>query len=155
MSPGTKPNSLCPSSGAFGRAEDRPARGLARPSTLPKVLQRRLSKARRGRIVRSLDSSGRTLSFAADFVLRIRFDKSAMTKLQRCFLSIVPEKWARSMEEESRLWMIRCSCGYERSIWDAGGIRWKAAGNPRRYLRCQRCGQRSWHQIVKRDPRNA
>lgn len=77
-----------------------------------------------------------------------------MTYLQKLIVSIVPGKWAHSIEEESRLWMIRCSCGYERSVWDAGGIRWKAAGKERRYLRCERCGQRSWHQIVKQDARN-
>ena len=43
------------------------------------------------------------------------------------FVALLPKKWAGSMERESRTWMARCSCGFERTIWEAGGIRWKAA----------------------------
>ena len=43
------------------------------------------------------------------------------------------------MEADSRLWMLRCSCGFEQSWWDAGGIRWKAVGNPRRWKQCPQC----------------
>lgn len=56
------------------------------------------------------------------------------------------------MEAESRSWMARCACGFARSIWELGGIRWKATGQPRQYLSCPQCGQRSWH-TVTRDPK--
>jgi hypothetical protein len=72
-----------------------------------------------------------------------------MSALQKFIVSIVPEKWARSMEAESRLWMIRCGCGYGRSVWEMGGIRWKGGGRPRTFLRCPQCGQRSWHRVEK------
>jgi hypothetical protein len=34
------------------------------------------------------------------------------------------------MRAESLRWMIRCECGFERSMWEVGGVRWKARGNP-------------------------
>ena len=74
----------------------------------------------------------------------------ALSFLQRFFIAIFPRSWAESMEAHSRAWMVRCPCGYARSIWELGGIRWKAAGgNPRTYLRCPQCGQRSWHKVVR------
>jgi hypothetical protein len=73
-----------------------------------------------------------------------------MSRTQRFITALVPRAWAESMERESREWMARCpGCGHARSIWDLGGIRWKAAGNPKRYLACAGCGQSSWHVIEK------
>lgn len=73
-----------------------------------------------------------------------------MSFVQRPIASLVPKKWAESMEAESRLWMTRCPCGLERSVGDLGGIRWKAAGNPIRLHRCPRCGL-TWHKVYKKD----
>lgn len=73
-----------------------------------------------------------------------------MSSSQKFFMAILPARWAKSMEAESRNWMIRCSCGFERSVWESGGIRWKARGTPRRYLLCQGCGQLTWHTIVRK-----
>ncbi len=71
-----------------------------------------------------------------------------MSSIQRFFTTILPARWAASMEAESRSWLIRCACGHEKSVWDSGGIRWKAGGTPRRYQLCQGCGRLSWHTIV-------
>jgi hypothetical protein len=76
-----------------------------------------------------------------------------MSMIQRFFQAIFPKSWAESMEADSRRWMVRCRCGFARSIWDIGGIRWKATGKPRTYLRCPECGERSWH-TISRDPPN-
>lgn len=73
-----------------------------------------------------------------------------MTFLQKILVRILPRKWAGSMEAESRCWIFRCPCGLERSWWDAGGIRWKAAGHPRRLMRCPQCGQNTWHTSYKK-----
>jgi hypothetical protein len=54
------------------------------------------------------------------------------------------------MEAESRSWMVRCDCGFERSVWDMGGIRWKARGRSRNYLKCPGCGQYTWHTITRK-----
>jgi hypothetical protein len=54
------------------------------------------------------------------------------------------------MEAESRAWKARCEvCRSERSVWDLGGIRWKAAGNPRRRLPCGNCGRVTWQVLGK------
>ena len=74
-----------------------------------------------------------------------------MNGLQRLVLAIVPRHLAMAMEKESWLWMLVCpECGCETSIWDAGGIRYWAADNPRRRFVCPKCGPR-WHQVVKKD----
>ena len=50
-----------------------------------------------------------------------------MSFIQELVLAVVPRS---SGAAESRAWIARCeSCGGERSIWDLGGIRWKASGN--------------------------
>ena len=61
---------------------------------------------------------------------------------------ILPSKWAAQMEADSRAWKAVCECGHSQSIWDLGGIRWKAKCNPRTRLHCQACGKLTW-QIVK------
>ena len=71
------------------------------------------------------------------------------TLIQQIFLRLVPRRWAESMVAESRAWHARCPCGYSRSIWDLGGIRWRAAGNPKRKLNCPECGQQTWHTVAK------
>ncbi len=73
-----------------------------------------------------------------------------MSAVQKFFQTILPKRLAEEMEDESRTSMVRCPCGYERSIWDMGGIRWKAAGNPKRYLRCPQCGQAGWHTVYRK-----
>ncbi|MBI4750725.1 MAG: hypothetical protein HY774_19740 [Acidobacteria bacterium] len=66
--------------------------------------------------------------------------------VRNIILSIVPKSWAISMEAESRAWMMKCeTCSYEMSVWEAGGLRWKAKGNPRRMVHCQKCGQMRMH----------
>lgn len=77
-----------------------------------------------------------------------------MSLIQRFFKAIFPRSWAESMEADSRAWMMRCRCGFAQSIWDLGGIRWKAAGSPRQYRRCPKCGERSWHTISRDPPSN-
>ena len=74
----------------------------------------------------------------------------SMSFVQRLFTTIVPRSWAESMRAESQRWMMRCPCGFESSVWEAGGIRWKAKGNPRRLMVCPRCNQRTWHELYFR-----
>jgi hypothetical protein len=73
-----------------------------------------------------------------------------MNTLQRLFTRLLPRAWAADMEAESRTWMLRCPCGYEQSIWDAGGIRWKASGSPRTLRRCIQCGKRTWQTVYRK-----
>lgn len=56
-----------------------------------------------------------------------------------------------AMEAESKSWMMKCpNCGHERSIWELGGIRYKAASAGKKmYRACPNCGQRGWHTVNK------
>ncbi|MBA2595999.1 MAG: hypothetical protein M3Q50_07110 [Chloroflexota bacterium] len=75
-----------------------------------------------------------------------------MSQIQRLLGRIVPRSWATSMESESRNWIVRCrSCGFERSLWELGGIRWKATGSKWTWGRCPNCGKRGLHTISRRD----
>jgi hypothetical protein len=76
---------------------------------------------------------------------------SEMSGLQRLITRLVPKRWAESMEADSRRWMLKCSnCGFERSVWEMGGIRWKATGNSRNYMLCTNCGDRNWHAMYRK-----
>ena len=59
-----------------------------------------------------------------------------------------PELFA-AMQRESRLWKAQCPhCRADTTdIWTMGGVRYKAAGEPRRRARCPRCGQTGWQRI--------
>ena len=74
-----------------------------------------------------------------------------MSTIQKFLLAVLPSQWAKSMEAESRAWIVKCpSCDHERSIWDLGGIRWKAAGTPKKYMMCPKCSQMGWHVVSHR-----
>lgn len=75
-----------------------------------------------------------------------------MSTVQRFFTAIFPRSWAESMQADSRQWMVRCKCGFAQSVWDWGGIRWKAIGKQWWYLKCPDCGSRSWHKVSKEVP---
>lgn len=75
-----------------------------------------------------------------------------MTTVQRLAKTLLPEQTAAAMEAESREWRVVCACGHDRSIWDLGGIRYKATGNPRTLLKCPACGKRTWHGVLKQPP---
>lgn len=55
------------------------------------------------------------------------------------------------MEEESKQWKFKCDCGKEWSIWDMGGIRYKAAGNPSIRVKCPQCAKVQMLKINKAD----
>ena len=74
-----------------------------------------------------------------------------MSGAQNFMKSILPKSWAEDLEAESRQWMMQCpNCKHEVSVWEMGGIRWKAAGNPRRYAVCLNCMKSGWHQLYRK-----
>jgi predicted RNA-binding Zn-ribbon protein involved in translation (DUF1610 family) len=76
-----------------------------------------------------------------------------MTGFQRLMTKILPAKWAQDMEAESRSWILHCpNCNFEQSLWDAGGIRWKAHSNKTALFRCPNCGKTSMHTMERRMP---
>jgi hypothetical protein len=65
-----------------------------------------------------------------------------MGLVQKALKAVMPHKLAEAMEAESRLWMMRCPDGHEISVWDAGGIRYKAKGKAiPRLFKCAKCGK--------------
>lgn len=58
-----------------------------------------------------------------------------MNLLQRLFARVDP-----SFESESREWVVECTkCGRQRSLWEAGGVRYKAYGTKFTLGRCKNC----------------
>ncbi len=72
-----------------------------------------------------------------------------MSGVQRFICRFLPVRWAEAMEMESRSWIVQCPCGFARSVWDWGGVRYKATGSPRWRLPCPQCGKRTWHKVFK------
>ncbi len=93
-------------------------------------------------VVSVLGLAGSTLAWWVQEVM-------ASGPLAHQLLRKLPGSWAEAIEAESRLWMMRCPCGNEISVWDAGGVRYKAAGNPKRLFRCTSCGM-TWHTVYKK-----
>lgn len=69
-----------------------------------------------------------------------------MTGLQKFLTSVLPKSWADNMRRESEQWKMCCPCGNQRSVWEAGGIRWGGSGNPKRLLKCPACQQMTWQE---------
>lgn len=65
-----------------------------------------------------------------------------MNGLQRFFFRLLPPHLAEQMRDESERWTLRCDgCGGSKSLWEVGGIRWRATPDPKRTIvRCRRCG---------------
>ncbi len=75
-----------------------------------------------------------------------------MSFFHRFLAAVLPQRLMAAIEADSRLWMVRCSCGFARSVWEIGGIRYKAAGEPRWFRKCPQCGQRTWHKVSRDQP---
>lgn len=67
-----------------------------------------------------------------------------MTFIQKLVTNLLPAKWAADIQAESQGWLLRCpTCGTARSVWEMGGIRYKASAKGRTvYAMCPTCGQR-------------
>lgn len=71
--------------------------------------------------------------------------------LQKLFTALFYGRSVDGLEAESHEWMVQCPCGFERSIWDLGGVRYGARSVGKRYLlRCTRCGRLKMHRVYKK-----
>lgn len=60
----------------------------------------------------------------------------------RKLINMISPELASRMEAESRKWMMQCpKCGHEVSVWDSGGIRYRASGTVWRLGRCSKCSK--------------
>ena len=73
-----------------------------------------------------------------------------MASRHRFLKFILSGKAFAAVRDGTREWLIECKCGYRRDFWDLGGVRYKAAGEPRQYVPCPRCGKATWHKIRKK-----
>jgi DNA-directed RNA polymerase subunit RPC12/RpoP len=74
-----------------------------------------------------------------------------LSLMQRLVMRLMPGR-ADEIERQSREWFIQCpSCGFERTYWDIGGVRYKARSRGKRIgLRCPSCGRRAMHAVEHR-----
>lgn len=73
-----------------------------------------------------------------------------MTRFQKFLLSLFPSR-AADIQAESQSWILRCPCGFERSVWELGVIRYKAKGHSRKRMECPQCQQITWHSISRKE----
>jgi hypothetical protein len=86
-----------------------------------------------------------------DFDMSTLQDTTPRSLTQRLVLALMPRKWTDSIIRESQEWLMICSeCGLKRSVWEAGGIRWKAAGTVTFRAKCATCGRVTTHQLLHR-----
>ncbi len=52
-------------------------------------------------------------------------------------------------EADARRWGFVCEkCGQRSSIWEIGGLRYKAIGEPISLVMCPKCGHKGMHKIT-------
>ncbi len=69
-----------------------------------------------------------------------------MNRLQR----LATGMFGPGVERESRQWLVECGhCGHTDSVWDLGGIRYKASGTKRLPGRRGGCGHPSMRVVYR------
>jgi len=67
---------------------------------------------------------------------------------------ILSEKAYKAVEKGTRQWYQECrTCGHRQDFWEAGGVRYKAAGKPTKLQLCEKCQKVRWHKIRKKTER--
>ena len=65
---------------------------------------------------------------------------------------LLPAKLLAAVRAGTKEWLAECSCGHKQDYWDAGGVRYKATGEPRQVVHCPACGKSTVHRIRKKTP---
>lgn len=75
--------------------------------------------------------------------------------LRGVIMWFMPAGMKKAAEADSRAWAGECKhCGAINSIWDLGGIRYKASGEPTMRIKCRGCGKFGFSTFRKRpDPK--
>jgi len=68
----------------------------------------------------------------------------------RFLKAILPERAFNAIREGTRNWLIECPCGHMADLWNAGGVRYKATGEPRQLTACQGCGTATWQKVRRK-----
>jgi len=77
-------------------------------------------------------------------------ERTRMSGIQRFLKWLLPARWFEAIRTGTKLWVAECPCGHVRDYWEAGGIRYKAAGEPRQIAKCPACGKMTWHRVRKK-----
>lgn len=77
-----------------------------------------------------------------------------MSTVQHIARHVLPPAVYNAVRDRSQHWLMRCPCGHETSVWEMGGLRWKADGKSVRWGRCAKCGERYVGQIYRRRERH-
>ena len=73
-----------------------------------------------------------------------------MPLLRDTALYLMPKSWRDSAIADSKTWQTRCTtCNHESNVWDLGGMRWKAIGEPLTSFKCSVCGKVRMHKLSK------
>jgi hypothetical protein len=74
-----------------------------------------------------------------------------MSLIQRLLMRVLPERCAQDLKASSESWRIVCgNCGDSRSVWEAGGVRWRARSAGKRvWQRCPGCELNSWAAVER------
>lgn len=73
--------------------------------------------------------------------------------LRGFIMGFMSDDMKRKVEADSRKWIGQCrNCGAANSIWDIGGIRYKAIGRKHTRVKCLKCGKFSFHAFEKVKP---
>ena len=77
-----------------------------------------------------------------------------MSIIQKLVMTLLPKSWGSAIKRESEQWVARCPvCSAERSVWEIGGIRYKAASVGKRVLvHCPQCDKTRMMPLVFREP---
>lgn len=68
---------------------------------------------------------------------------------QKILKFMTSETMFEKFRQESMRYKFDCSCGKTSDIWEIGGIRYKAVGKPKNWIRCPHCGKGAMHTIYK------
>lgn len=68
---------------------------------------------------------------------------------QRIVKFLTSQKKFDEMMKESKQWKFTCLCGQTSSIWNIGGIRYKAVGDSTKAIRCPYCKKFGMQKIYK------
>ncbi|MFT5050518.1 MAG: hypothetical protein ACI8QZ_001920 [Chlamydiales bacterium] len=65
----------------------------------------------------------------------------------RILKALLSERAFRAVRDGTREWLMGCTCGHKADLWSAGGVRFKAAGEPRQWNGCPGCGKITWQEV--------
>lgn len=73
----------------------------------------------------------------------------SLSSTQRTFRRRASPELFAAMQRESRLWKLECPrCQADTTdVWEMGGIRYRAAGEPKRKATCPRCQRSEWMRL--------